>query len=88
LRPINVFATAVLWPRIDPAVDRLLHFTNSGILVGTDPLKSRLDLREKISTTGPAPQAEPYAVHRRYQTRRLAGGGIYRTYRRRSDGDE
>ncbi len=36
-----------LWPRHDPAIDRLLHFTNSGIIVGTDPLKPRLDLWER-----------------------------------------
>lgn len=35
------------WPRYDPAVDRLIHFTNSGIIVGTDPLKPRLDLWER-----------------------------------------
>jgi para-nitrobenzyl esterase len=35
------------WPRYDPSVDRLLHFTNSGIIVGTDPLKPRLDLWEQ-----------------------------------------
>jgi para-nitrobenzyl esterase len=34
------------WPRYDPSVDRILHFTNSGVIVGTDPLKSRLDLVE------------------------------------------
>jgi len=33
-----------MWPRHDPAVDRLIHFTNSGVIVGTDPLKPRLDL--------------------------------------------
>ncbi|MCU0918877.1 MAG: carboxylesterase family protein [Burkholderiaceae bacterium] len=31
------------WPRHDPAADRLLHFTNGGVIVGTDPLKPRLD---------------------------------------------
>ncbi len=31
------------WPRYDSAVDRTMHFTNSGIIIGTDPLKSRLD---------------------------------------------
>jgi para-nitrobenzyl esterase len=36
-----------VWPRHDPAVDRLLHFTNSGVVVGTDPLKSRLDLWQR-----------------------------------------
>jgi para-nitrobenzyl esterase len=35
------------WPRHDPAVDRLLHFTNSGVIVGTDPLKARLDLWQR-----------------------------------------
>lgn len=34
------------WPRYDPAVDRILHFTNSGVIVGTDPLRQRLDLVE------------------------------------------
>lgn len=37
-----------LWPRYDPAVDRIIHFTNSGIIVGTDPLKARLDLWERV----------------------------------------
>ena len=37
-----------VWPRYDSAVDRLLHVTNSGIIVGTDPLKPRLDLWERI----------------------------------------
>ncbi|WP_085582394.1 MULTISPECIES: carboxylesterase/lipase family protein [unclassified Pseudomonas] len=32
------------WPRHDPAIDRLMHFTNEGPVVGTDPLKPRLDL--------------------------------------------
>jgi para-nitrobenzyl esterase len=36
-----------VWPRHDPAVDRLLHFTNSGVVVGTDPLKLRLDLWQR-----------------------------------------
>ena len=36
------------WPRHDPAVDRLIHFTNSGVIIGTDPLKSRLDLWQKV----------------------------------------
>ena len=34
------------WPRYDPAVNRIIHFTNSGVIVGTDPLKARLDLAE------------------------------------------
>ena len=44
------------WPRYDPAVDRIIHFTNSGIIVGTDPLKLRLDLWERVwSRTSPLP---------------------------------
>jgi len=44
-----------LWPRHERAVDRILHFTNSGIVVGTDPLKPRLDSWEKISSAKPPP---------------------------------
>lgn len=36
------------WPRHDASVDRLLQFTNEGITVGTDPLKPRLDLVQKM----------------------------------------
>jgi para-nitrobenzyl esterase len=36
------------WPRYDPSVDRLIHFTNSGVIVGTDPLKARLDLWQRV----------------------------------------
>ena len=36
------------WPRHDRMVDRLAHFTNSGMIVGTDPLKARLDLWERL----------------------------------------
>lgn len=36
------------WPRHDPAVDRIMHFTNSGVIVGTDPLKPRLDLWQRV----------------------------------------
>ena len=36
------------WPRHDRMVDRLLHFTNSGVIVGTDPLKPRLDVWERV----------------------------------------
>jgi para-nitrobenzyl esterase len=36
------------WPRYDLAVYRILHFTNSGVIVGTDPLKLRLDLVEAV----------------------------------------
>ncbi|MBN8508904.1 MAG: carboxylesterase family protein [Burkholderiales bacterium] len=38
------------WPKHDPAADRLLHFTNSGVIVGTDPLKERLDLWQRIGS--------------------------------------
>jgi para-nitrobenzyl esterase len=37
-----------VWPRYDAAVDHILHFTNSGVIVGTDPLKPRLDLWQKV----------------------------------------
>jgi para-nitrobenzyl esterase len=37
------------WPRHDPATDRLLHFTNGGVIVGTDPLKPRLDAVERAA---------------------------------------
>jgi len=36
------------WPMHDRMVDRLMHFTNSGAIVGTDPLKPRLDLWERL----------------------------------------
>jgi para-nitrobenzyl esterase len=38
------------WPRYDPALDSIIHFTNSGVIVGTDPLKPRLDLWQKVSS--------------------------------------
>jgi serine/threonine protein kinase len=41
------------WPRHDPAVDRLLHFTNSGVIIGTDPLTPRLDLWQRVWSRGP-----------------------------------
>jgi para-nitrobenzyl esterase len=44
-----------LWPEYDPEINRILHFTNSGIVLGTDPLKARLNLWEKFwsrSTSG------------------------------------
>lgn len=40
------------WPRYDPAVDRIFHFTNSGPIVGTDPLKARLDLWQQVWNRG------------------------------------
>ena len=36
------------WPTHDRMVDRLAHFTNSGMIVGTDALKARLDLWERL----------------------------------------
>jgi para-nitrobenzyl esterase len=36
------------WPRHDPQVDRILNFTNSGVVVGPDPLKARLDLWQTV----------------------------------------
>jgi para-nitrobenzyl esterase len=41
------------WPRHDRMVDRLMHFTNSGAIVGTDPLKGRLDLWERVWNRDP-----------------------------------
>jgi para-nitrobenzyl esterase len=37
-----------MWPHYDRAIDRLIHFTNSGVIVGTDPLKPRLDLWQRV----------------------------------------
>jgi para-nitrobenzyl esterase len=36
------------WPRYNPAVYRILQFTNSGVIIRTDPLKARLDLVEAV----------------------------------------
>jgi len=49
------------WPKHDPANDRLLHFTNSGVVVGTDPLKRKLDLRQRILGPQTTAQATPHA---------------------------
>jgi para-nitrobenzyl esterase len=40
------------WPRYDPSVDRVLNFTNTGVVVGPDPLKARLDLWQKMWSSG------------------------------------
>ncbi len=40
------------WPRHDPAVDSLINFTNTGVVVGPDPLKPRLDLWQKVWSQG------------------------------------
>ena len=39
---------AAMAVRHDPAVDKLINFTNNGVVVGPDPLKSRLDLWRKV----------------------------------------
>jgi para-nitrobenzyl esterase len=36
------------WPRHDPAIDKVIDFTNNGVVVGPDPLKERLDLWRKV----------------------------------------
>jgi len=36
------------WPRHDSALDELINFTNTGTVVGPDPLKARLDLWQKV----------------------------------------
>jgi para-nitrobenzyl esterase len=40
------------WPRYDPSVDRVMNFTNTGVVVGPDPLKARLDLWQKMWSSG------------------------------------
>ena len=40
-----------VWPRHDSTADRIIHFTNSGVIVGTDPLKPRLDLWQSLWDT-------------------------------------
>lgn len=36
------------WPRHDPASDKVINFTNSGVVVGPDPIKARLDVWKKV----------------------------------------
>jgi para-nitrobenzyl esterase len=36
------------WPRHDAAVDRIIDFTNDGVVGGPDPLKARLDLWQAV----------------------------------------
>jgi len=36
------------WSRHDSALDELINFTNTGTVVGPDPLKARLDLWQKV----------------------------------------
>ena len=40
------------WPRHDPALDRVINFTDAGIVVGPDPLKARLDLWQSVWSGG------------------------------------
>ena len=36
------------WPRYDPLAKDILDFANTGVTVGPDPLRSRLDLWESV----------------------------------------
>ena len=36
------------WPRHDPASNKVINFTNNGVVVGPDPLKARLDVWKKV----------------------------------------
>jgi para-nitrobenzyl esterase len=45
------------WPRYDPAADRVINFTNSGAVVGPDPLKARLDLWQRVWSRGAGPKS-------------------------------
>jgi para-nitrobenzyl esterase len=40
------------WPRHESDVDSVLDFSNGGVTVGPDPLKSRLDLWQQVWETG------------------------------------
>jgi len=40
------------WPRYDPGIGRVMTFTNAGMVVGPDPLKARLDLWQKVWSSG------------------------------------
>jgi para-nitrobenzyl esterase len=40
------------WPRHNPALDRVINFTNTGVVVGPDPVKARLDLWQKFWDPG------------------------------------
>jgi para-nitrobenzyl esterase len=43
-----------LWPRHYQAADKIVNFTNTGLVVGPDPLKVRLDLWETVWSSRPA----------------------------------
>jgi para-nitrobenzyl esterase len=36
------------WPRHRPGIDRIINFTNDGVVAGPDPIKPRLDLWENV----------------------------------------
>ena len=36
------------WPRHEPGVDTIINFTDTGVTVGPDPIKARLDLWQKV----------------------------------------
>lgn len=36
------------WPQYRPEEDKIIDFTNAGVTVGPDPIKSRIDLWEKV----------------------------------------
>lgn len=39
------------WSRYDPVLDRILHFTNDGVIIGPDPLRPRHDLWKNLRST-------------------------------------
>jgi len=41
------------WLRHDAGADRIMDFTNKGVVLGLDPLKPRLDLWEKVWSENP-----------------------------------
>ena len=51
-------------------MDRVINFTNDGVVVGPDPLKARLDLWQKV-LEGPLSSARPDPVPGLYA--RLSG---------------
>ena len=40
------------WPRYDPVAKEVLDFTDTGVTVGPDPLRDRLDLWESLWEQG------------------------------------
>ena len=45
------------WPRHQPGVDKIINFTNDGVVVGPDPIKPRLDLWQKVQGPAATPAA-------------------------------